>query len=107
MNKATRKLEWTSLRASGRVNEGGISRKRGVTMGYLRVVGTVRDGGSVWGFRSLTRMWLRSFGLMSGLRPQAKRVRALVQPRGRRSRAKSRLKGSRLAWAVPQRPTRQ
>lgn len=68
MNKVIRKLEWIFLRVSGRVNEGGISRKRGVIMGYLRVVGIVRDGGLVWGFRSFTRMWLRFFGFMFGFR---------------------------------------
>lgn len=76
-------------------------------MGYLRVVGIVRDGGLVWGFRSFTRMWLRFFGFMFGFRLQVKRVRVLVQLRGRRSRVKFRLKGLRLVWVVLQRFIRQ
>lgn len=79
-------------------SKGGISRKRGVTMGNLRVLRTMRDGG--WGL-------LRSFGLMSSLRPQAKRIWEAVQRFGHRSGVKSRLKGSRLAWAVSQRSARQ
>lgn len=61
--------------------------------------------GSV-GLRNLTQMWLRSFRLMSSIR-LAERVWPLVQPRGCRTGIKSRLKGSRLAWAMPQRPTRR
>lgn len=65
-------------------------------MGDLRVVRTVKDGG--W---SLIWKWLRSFELMSSHRPQAERIRASAQPFGHRRGVKSRLKGSRLAWAVP------
>ena len=80
MNRATRELEWTSLRTGGESKREGISRKRRATVGDVRVVRIVRDGESVWVLWRLTWMWLRTFGLMSSLRPQAEKIRASLQP---------------------------
>lgn len=107
MNRATRELEWTSLRTGGESKREGISRKRRATVGDVRVVRIVRDGESVWVLWRLTWMWLRTFGLMSSLRPQAEKIRASLQPFDHRSRVEFRLKVPRLAWAIPQRCARQ
>lgn len=97
VSRATRKLEWTSLRAMGRATRGGISRKRRVIMGDWGVDGTVRKSRPLEPHLAVVEVFRAHV-----LGPQAERVRALGQLCSHRSGSRSRPKGSRLVWAAPE-----